>query len=118
MARWSSLAPLLFLATSCLATGGLALQAGEGGIQNFLTVIADEDGDAASSVATAKQPVSVLWGLHDASAMLGKLFKYALPKEAFQGDISQYKVSKKSPQEMLAPQLSIKCNFFIIDIAR
>ena len=63
-------------------------------IKNFLTVLEDSDVDVSNDKdnVVAKQPVSVKWGIPDTTAFVGKLFHYMLPKDAFRGDITEYKV--------------------------
>ncbi len=45
------------------------------------------------SVTITWKPVSQGWGIGDTVATVGRVFKYAVSKEAFRGDISRYKVS-------------------------
>ena len=39
------------------------------------------------------EPLSLLWGIADTTAYVGKLFKYTLPNDAFQGNVVNYHVS-------------------------
>ncbi|XP_060070674.1 dystroglycan 1-like [Ylistrum balloti] len=41
-----------------------------------------------------KIPVALNWGIADSSAVIGKLFNYAIPSDAFKGDIVSYKVTE------------------------
>ena len=43
--------------------------------------------------APAGEPLSLLWGIADTTAYVGKLFTYTLPNDAFQGNIVHYDVS-------------------------
>ena len=61
-------------------------------IKKYLTIL--EDSDHNKEEIVAKQPVSVMWGIADTTATLGKLFQYTLPKEAFRGEVTRYKVGK------------------------
>ena len=40
------------------------------------------------------EPVALHWGIADTSAVVGKMFNYVIPSDAFKGDIISYKVSK------------------------
>lgn len=42
---------------------------------------------------TSDDSISVLWGVHDASASVGKVFKYRIPEDAFKGHVSKLEVS-------------------------
>ncbi|KAJ8302124.1 hypothetical protein KUTeg_021111 [Tegillarca granosa] len=37
-----------------------------------------------------EEPVSLLWGIADTSAIVGRLFKYHIPSDAFKGNIHKY----------------------------
>lgn len=39
-----------------------------------------------------KKPVSILWGLPDTGTVVGKLFGYRIPDDAFDGTIREYLV--------------------------
>lgn len=39
------------------------------------------------------EPVALHWGIADTSAVVGKMFNYVIPSDAFKGDIISYKVS-------------------------
>lgn len=39
------------------------------------------------------EPLTLLWGISDTTAYVGKLFTYTLPSDAFQGNIVHYHVS-------------------------
>ncbi|OWF55736.1 Dystroglycan [Mizuhopecten yessoensis] len=41
-----------------------------------------------------KVPVALNWGIADSSAIIGKMFNYAIPSDAFKGDIISYKVTE------------------------
>lgn len=43
--------------------------------------------------AAVSEPLTLLWGIADTTAYVGKLFSYVLPSDAFQGNIIHYKVS-------------------------
>lgn len=62
-------------------------------IQKYLTIL--EDNAPSNKDNVAKQPISVMWGIADTIATLGKLFQYTLPKEAFRGEVTRYKVRTK-----------------------
>ena len=38
------------------------------------------------------EPLTVMWGLADTTATVGKVFHYRLPKDAFRGKVTGYKV--------------------------
>ena len=62
-------------------------------IKNYLTVLDESQVDVGNDQQTvAKQPVSVNWGIPDTTAIVGKLFHYLLPDDAFKGDVTGYKV--------------------------
>jgi len=42
---------------------------------------------------TGSEPLTLLWGIADTTAYVGKLFTYTLPNDAFQGNIIHYDVS-------------------------
>ena len=85
---------LLTLATPSLAIQQIQVDDEMNDIKNFLTVLEDSDVDVSNDKdnVVAKQPVSVKWGIPDTTAFVGKLFHYMLPKDAFRGDITEYKV--------------------------
>ena len=37
--------------------------------------------------------ISLLWGIADTTASVGRMFQYHIPADAFKGDIQSYKVS-------------------------
>ncbi|XP_033114589.1 dystroglycan-like [Anneissia japonica] len=39
-------------------------------------------------------PVSMLWGVPDTSAVVGRIFKFAIPTYAFRGDVLRYELSE------------------------
>ena len=39
------------------------------------------------------EPLSLLWGIPDTTAYVGKLFTFTLPNDAFQGNVVHYDVS-------------------------
>ena len=41
------------------------------------------------------EPVALHWGIADTSAVVGKMFNYVIPSDAFKGNIISYKVSIK-----------------------
>lgn len=43
--------------------------------------------------AANSEPLTLLWGIADTTAYVGKLFTYTLPSDAFQGNIVTYTVS-------------------------
>jgi dystroglycan 1 len=67
-------------------------------IQKYLTIL--EDSPKGNPYDVAKQPVSVMWGIADTTATLGKLFQYTLPKEAFKGEVTRYKVYESGSSEL------------------
>ena len=85
---------LLTLATPSLAIQQIQVDDEMNDIKNFLTVLEDSEVDVNNDKdnVVAKQPVSVKWGIPDTTAFVGKLFHYMLPKDAFRGDITEYKV--------------------------
>ena len=85
---------LLTLATPSLAIQQIQVDDEMNDIKNFLTVLEDSEVDVSNDKdnVVAKQPVSVKWGIPDTTAFVGKLFHYMLPKDAFRGDITEYKV--------------------------
>ena len=84
---------LLTLATPSLAIQQVQVDDGMNDIKNFLTVLEDPEVDVRNKDNdVAKQPVSVKWGIPDTTAIVGKLFHYMLPEDAFRGDITGYKV--------------------------
>ena len=85
---------LLTLATPSLAIQQIQVDDEMNDIKNFLTVLEDPEVDGSNDMdnVVAKQPVSVKWGIPDTTAFVGKLFHYMLPKDAFRGDITEYKV--------------------------
>lgn len=46
-----------------------------------------------AQAADANRMVSLHWGLPDTTAILGQLFQYRIPVDAFTGDILAYQVS-------------------------
>lgn len=42
---------------------------------------------------TENEPLTLLWGIADTTAYVGKLFTYTLPADAFQGNVVHYDVS-------------------------
>lgn len=42
----------------------------------------------------ASEPLTLLWGIADTTAFVGKMFKYTLPNDAFQGNIVHYDISE------------------------
>ena len=85
---------LLTHATPSLAIQQIQVDDEMNDIKNFLTVLEDSEVDVSNDKdnVVAKQPVSVKWGIPDTTAFVGKLFHYMLPKDAFRGDITEYKV--------------------------
>lgn len=49
-----------------------------------------------------KIPVALNWGIADSSAVIGKLFNYAIPSDAFKGDIISYKVTEAGKDKLPA----------------
>ncbi|XP_070559172.1 LOW QUALITY PROTEIN: dystroglycan 1-like [Ptychodera flava] len=78
----------------------------------LLTLCANAENDAWSDLGanvvregtpqSGSGAVSVLWGAPDAVATVGKVFKYAIPKDAFAGDIARYEVSEAGGSELPA----------------
>jgi len=40
------------------------------------------------------EPLSLLWGIGDATAYIGRLFTYTLPSDAFQGNVVRYNINE------------------------
>ncbi len=89
---------LLCIATPSLAIQNIQVEPDIKDIKNFLTVV-DQTGivDLGNEPeeVVARQPVSVRWGVPDTTALVGKLFHYLLPKDAFRGDITGYEVRRR-----------------------
>lgn len=54
-------------------------------------------------------PVALNWGIPDSSAVVGRVFNYAIPSDAFKGDIISYMVS----EDLIFNAPYILNNFFI-----
>lgn len=48
------------------------------------------------------EPLTLLWGIADTTAYVGKLFTYALPNDAFQGNVVHYNVTKAGEKTLPA----------------
>ena len=74
---------------------GLQIEAND--IQAFLNALDDDSGaqkEEGNSVRSESSSIEGVgsWGIPDAVAVVGKLFKYELPKGAVTGEIASYKV--------------------------
>lgn len=49
----------------------------------------------------ASEPLTLLWGIADTTAYVGKLFTYTLPNDAFQGNIVHYDVSMQEKKALI-----------------
>jgi len=47
--------------------------------------------DAADTL-TGSEPLTLLWGIPDSTAYVGKLYRFTIPPDAFQGNIVGYEV--------------------------
>ena len=57
-----------------------------------LKFVPSKDGDMDQKLSPS-EPLTLLWGIADTTAYIGKLFSYTLPSDAFQGNVVQYDVS-------------------------
>lgn len=78
---------------SCV-NGMVQIQANPEDIQNYLEILPEESGKHDNKVSqVTPQPISVLWGIADTTATVGRLFSFTIPKDAFKGYVTSYKVS-------------------------
>lgn len=63
--------------------------------------------------------VTLMWGIPDTTAPLGKLFEYSIPNDAFKGNIKKFEVSSDRleysyvEEDVLVSILSVKCYKFL-----
>lgn len=62
-------------------------------IQSYLNSL---DGSHSDSKT---QPVSLMWGIGDTTAFVGRMFTYAIPSDAFKGTIQSFKVTEAGKEE-------------------
>ena len=77
-------------------------------IQNYLQVVPEaesneaahpkkvEEEGAGGQQDDPRQPLSVMWGIADTTATVGRLFTFTIPKDAFKGHVTGYKVNNPS----------------------
>lgn len=61
---------------------------------------ASEEGNGAEQQSQRWKPLSTRWGMPDASAHVGKVFRYTIPSDAFSGDVIRYQVTEADSQQM------------------
>lgn len=64
-------------------------------ILNVDKYIDSKDGNSSPNQIKQEEPVSLLWGIADTSAVVGRLFKHHIPSDAFKGNIHKYVVSRQ-----------------------
>lgn len=83
--RWVFIALCISVQSAALGVEGMELRLND--IQSYLNSL---DGSHSNSNT---EPVSLMWGIGDTTAFVGRMFTYAIPSDAFKGSIQSFKVS-------------------------
>ena len=82
---WVLIAICISLHYTAIGVQGIELRLND--IQSYLNSL---DGSHSNSNT---EPVSLMWGIGDTTAFVGRIFTYAIPLDAFKGSIQSFQVS-------------------------